>query len=122
MPRKKRIDPSLFFTAVSVPDVNICWVEFYALCSYVGEDVESVIQKLVQNAGGNVDRAQQGIVFLDEIDKIAAAHNTQSHAYRDVSGEGVQHALLKLVEGYFVSLSSHLFGFLFADISIFRIL
>lgn len=59
------------------------------------------MQKLVQNAGGNVERAQQGIVFLDEIDKIAAAHNVQSHAFRDVSGEGVQHALLKLVEGEF---------------------
>lgn len=70
-------------------------------CRYVGEDVESVIQKLLQNAGGNVDRAQQGIVFLDEIDKIAAARNAPSHMFRDVSGEGVQHALLKLVEGSF---------------------
>lgn len=67
--------------------------------------MESVVQKLVQNAGGNVERAQQGIVFLDEIDKIAAAHHVQSHAFRDVSGEGVQHALLKLVEGEFISAS-----------------
>ncbi|VDD95430.1 unnamed protein product [Enterobius vermicularis] len=73
---------------------------------YVGEDVESVIQKLLQNAGGNVDRAQQGIVFLDEIDKIAAARNAPSHMFRDVSGEGVQHALLKLVEGTVVNVKS----------------
>jgi ATP-dependent protease HslVU (ClpYQ) ATPase subunit len=62
---------------------------------YVGEDVESVLQKLLQNAQGNIDRAQQGIVFLDEIDKIASTG--ESHAdsrWRDVGGEGVQHALL----------------------------
>uniref|UniRef100_A0A0N5A7R4 AAA domain-containing protein n=1 Tax=Syphacia muris TaxID=451379 RepID=A0A0N5A7R4_9BILA len=69
---------------------------------YVGDDVESVIYKLVQNARGNIQRAQQGIVFLDEIDKIAASKEAQSHRYRDVSGEGVQHALLKLVEGTMV--------------------
>lgn len=73
---------------------------------YVGEDVESVIQKLVQAAGGNVEKAQQGIVFLDEVDKIAAAHEGHSAAYRDVSGEGVQHALLKLVEGTVVNVKS----------------
>lgn len=66
---------------------------------YVGEDVESVLQKLLQNAQGNVEKAQRGIVFLDEIDKIAATREAVSHAYRDVSGEGVQHALLKMVEG-----------------------
>lgn len=63
--------------------------------------MESVVQKLLQCANGNVERAQQGIVFLDEIDKIAATHSMHTHAYRDVSGEGVQHALLKLVEGWF---------------------
>ncbi|KAK5972719.1 ATPase associated with various cellular activities and Clp ATPase domain containing protein, partial [Trichostrongylus colubriformis] len=73
---------------------------------YVGEDVESVIQKLVQAAGGNAEKAQQGIVFLDEVDKIAAAHEGHSPAYRDVSGEGVQHALLKLVEGTVVNVKS----------------
>uniref|UniRef100_A0A914ZSA9 ATP-dependent Clp protease ATP-binding subunit clpX-like, mitochondrial n=1 Tax=Parascaris univalens TaxID=6257 RepID=A0A914ZSA9_PARUN len=86
--------------------IALCDCTSMTQAGYVGEDVESVIQKLVQNAGGNVDRAQQGIVFLDEIDKIAAAHNTQSHAYRDVSGEGVQHALLKLVEGTIVNVKS----------------
>uniref|UniRef100_A0A915PR90 AAA+ ATPase domain-containing protein n=1 Tax=Setaria digitata TaxID=48799 RepID=A0A915PR90_9BILA len=81
--------------------IALCDCTSMTQAGYVGEDVESVVQKLVQNAGGNVERAQQGIVFLDEIDKIAAAHNVQSHAFRDVSGEGVQHALLKLVEGEF---------------------
>ncbi|VDK43389.1 unnamed protein product [Anisakis simplex] len=86
--------------------IALCDCTSMTQAGYVGEDVESVIQKLVQNAGGNVERAQQGIVFLDEIDKIAAAHNAQSHAYRDVSGEGVQHALLKLVEGTLVNVKS----------------
>ncbi|VDN29514.1 unnamed protein product [Gongylonema pulchrum] len=68
--------------------IALCDCTSMTQAGYVGEDVESVVQKLVQNAGGNVERAQQGIVFLDEIDKIAAAHNAQSHAFRDVSGEG----------------------------------
>lgn len=68
---------------------------------YVGEDVESVLQKLLSNAQGSIERAQHGIVFLDEVDKIAATADSNTHSYRDVSGEGVQHALLKLVEGYY---------------------
>uniref|UniRef100_A0A0R3S159 ATP-dependent Clp protease ATP-binding subunit clpX-like, mitochondrial n=1 Tax=Elaeophora elaphi TaxID=1147741 RepID=A0A0R3S159_9BILA len=87
--------------------IALCDCTSMTQAGYVGEDVESVVQKLVQNAGGNVERAQQGIVFLDEIDKIAAAHNVQSHAFRDVSGEGVQHALLKLVEGTLVNVKSN---------------
>ncbi|VDM99018.1 unnamed protein product [Thelazia callipaeda] len=79
--------------------IALCDCTSMTQAGYVGEDVESVVQKLVQNAGGNVEKAQQGIVFLDEIDKIAATQSVQSHAFRDVSGEGVQHALLKLVEG-----------------------
>ncbi|CAG9533970.1 unnamed protein product [Cercopithifilaria johnstoni] len=86
--------------------IALCDCTSMTQAGYVGEDVESVVQKLVQNAGGNVERAQQGIVFLDEIDKIAAAHHVQSHAFRDVSGEGVQHALLKLVEGTLVNVKS----------------
>lgn len=57
------------------------------------------MQKLLANAQGNVEKAQRGIVFLDEVDKIAATSESTAHTFRDVSGEGVQHALLKMVEG-----------------------
>ncbi|VDO04632.1 unnamed protein product [Haemonchus placei] len=86
--------------------IALCDCTSMTQAGYVGEDVESVIQKLVQAAGGNAEKAQQGIVFLDEVDKIAAAHEGHSPAYRDVSGEGVQHALLKLVEGTVVNVKS----------------
>jgi ATP-dependent Clp protease ATP-binding subunit ClpX len=65
---------------------------------YVGDDVESMIGRLVAAADGDVDRAQRGIVFIDEVDKIARKSESASIT-RDVSGEGVQQALLKLVEG-----------------------
>ncbi|CAI2310402.1 unnamed protein product [Caenorhabditis sp. 36 PRJEB53466] len=95
-------------TLARVLDVPIALCDCTSMtqAGYVGEDVESVIQKLVQAAGGNVEKAQQGIVFLDEVDKIAAANEGHSAAYRDVSGEGVQHALLKLVEGTVVNVKS----------------
>ena len=65
---------------------------------YVGEDVENVVLKLFQNAGGDIERTEKGIIFIDEIDKIARKGDSPSIT-RDVSGEGVQQALLKIIEG-----------------------
>jgi ATP-dependent Clp protease ATP-binding subunit ClpX len=72
---------------------------------YVGEDVESLIARLYTAAGNNIERTQRGIIFLDEIDKIARK-SEGSTVSRDVSGEGVQQALLKLIEGTKCKISS----------------
>merc|ERR1712228_504409 len=68
---------------------------------YVGDDIESVVAKLLQDANYNVDRAQMGIIFLDEVDKIGAVPGI--HQLRDVGGEGVQQGMLKMVEGTMVN-------------------
>lgn len=63
---------------------------------YIGDDIESVVSKLLAAAGNDVERAEHGIIFIDEIDKIAKKKNTNQ---RDVSGEAVQQGMLKLLEG-----------------------
>ncbi|PVV06488.1 MAG: ATP-dependent protease ATP-binding subunit ClpX [gamma proteobacterium symbiont of Ctena orbiculata] len=72
---------------------------------YVGEDVESILGRLLDSADGNMELAEWGIIYIDEIDKLARSGET-SHGTRDVSGEGVQQALLKLVEGSKVKLNA----------------
>jgi len=70
---------------------------------YVGEDVENILTKLLHEADGDIEKAQRGIIFVDEIDKIARAGENRSIT-RDVSGEGVQQALLKIIEGSIVNI------------------
>ena len=79
----------------------ICDCTTLTQAGYVGEDIESVIAKLLQDANYNLERAQQGIVFLDEVDKIGAVPGI--HQLRDVGGEGVQQGMLKMLEGTLVN-------------------
>ncbi len=91
-------------TLARLLDVPFCIADATALteAGYVGEDVESILTRLIHAAGGDVSRAQRGIVYIDEIDKIARKSADNPSITRDVSGEGVQQALLKIVEGSLV--------------------
>ncbi|KAL1456478.1 hypothetical protein WDU94_001209 [Cyamophila willieti] len=87
-------------TCLDVP-FAICDCTTLTQAGYVGEDIESVIGKLLQDANYSIERAQTGIVFLDEVDKIGAVPGI--HQLRDVGGEGVQQGMLKMLEGTIVN-------------------
>merc|ERR1712038_237823 len=80
----------------------ICDCTTLTMAGYVGEDIESVVAKLLQDANYDVNKAQTGIIFLDEVDKIGAVPGI--HQLRDVGGEGVQQGMLKMVEGTIVNI------------------
>lgn len=83
----------------------ICDATGLTEAGYVGDDVESVLIRLIANADGDIEKAQRGIVYIDEIDKLARKGESMSIT-RDVSGEGVQQGLLKMIEGSIVRVLS----------------
>ncbi len=88
-------------TLARVLDVPFCIADATALteAGYVGEDVENILLRLIQAADYDIQRAEQGIIYIDEIDKVARKSGDSPSITRDVSGEGVQQALLKIIEG-----------------------
>ena len=86
---------------LNVP-IAICDATVYTQAGYVGEDVENILLRLIQNAEYDIEKAEKGIIFIDEFDKLARKSENPSIT-RDVSGEGVQNALLKIIEGNVVN-------------------
>jgi ATP-dependent Clp protease ATP-binding subunit ClpX len=88
-------------TLARILDVPFCITDATALteAGYVGEDVENILLRLIQTADYDIQQAEQGIIYIDEIDKVARKSGDSPSITRDVSGEGVQQALLKIIEG-----------------------